>query len=166
MSSSSHARISSRSERRSATDNGSSQPRASAGLNREGSKSDRTDSRTTQTPQATTPLPSHRRVPSGVQRTSKNVEERKAERVQIQTREVLTSRTRSPERRSAPQAQAERQRPVEQNKSYGPNARSKPQVDPPAGMIFTDMMESTTNLNSAMESRGLFSTIHYRSFGI
>lgn len=65
----------------------------------------------------------HKRTASGNQRTSKNVEERRTERVQVTTRETLTSRTRSPERRTAPQAHQEKGKANENVKTsfdYGP----------------------------------------------
>ena len=67
-------------------------------------------------PQSPQPLggpPSHKRIPSGSQRSGRNVEERRTERVQVTTRETLTSRTRSPDRRPGPSmVAAERSKPV------------------------------------------------------
>jgi gamma-tubulin complex component 2 len=55
----------------------------------------------------------HKRVPSGSQRTGRPVEERRTERVQVTTRETITSRTRSPERRPASSIALDRSRPTE-----------------------------------------------------
>lgn len=67
-------------------------------------------------PQLSQPLggpPPHKRMPSGPQRSGRNVEERRTDRVQFTTRETLTSRTRSPDRRSGPSVVAtERSKPV------------------------------------------------------
>jgi gamma-tubulin complex component 2 len=86
-------------------------------------------------PQSPQPLggpPSHKRMPSGSQRSGRNVEERRTERVQLTTRETLTSRTRSPDRRPGPSVvAAERSKPVgsikTNNKDTGPKiSRGEP----------------------------------------
>jgi len=136
MSSSSHARVTSRSERRTTTnDNGVSQPRAPAASQREtSSRQERIDPRRTQSP-PDSKASTHRRATSGAQRTSKNLEERRTERVQVHTRETITSRTRSPERRPTQQPQQERierPRPTEQqSRSQVGSNRPKSQAEPP-----------------------------------
>ncbi|TVY65532.1 Spindle pole body component alp4 [Lachnellula suecica] len=123
MSSSSNAKVSSRSERRTVTDTGNTQPRAPS--------QQQERSRRTQSPQPSTSGPSHRRVPSGSQRTNRGVEERRTERVHVTTRETVT-RTRSPERRSAPSAHpSERQRPAEPSRVNSGDHRPKPKVEVP-----------------------------------
>jgi len=101
MSSSSNARGSLRAERRTTTDNGSAQPRDPSG--QQGGRSERPDPRRAQSPQPSTSGQSHKRTTSGLQRTNRGVDERRTERVQVTTRETLTSRLRSPERRPGPQ---------------------------------------------------------------
>jgi gamma-tubulin complex component 2 len=124
MSSSSTARVSSRAERRTTNDNGSAQPRAPSGQT--GSRGERLDSRRTQSPQPATTGTSHKRTASGSQRTNRGLEERRTERVQVLTRETLTTSTRNPDRRSAPSAQpTERQRPAEPSRAYIGDPRPK-----------------------------------------
>jgi gamma-tubulin complex component 2 len=103
MSSSSNNRPSSLVERRIANDNGASRPRLPSGQ-QGGSRPER-DPRRTQSPQTSASGGAHRRVPSTSQRTKSALEERRTERVQVTTRETLTSRTRSPERRPASRIQ-------------------------------------------------------------
>ncbi|PMD20027.1 hypothetical protein NA56DRAFT_574311 [Hyaloscypha hepaticicola] len=124
MSSSSTARVSSRAERRTTNDDGSAQPRAPSGQT--GSKDERLAPRRTQSPQPSVAGTSHKRTASGAQRTNRGLEERRTERVQVTTRETLTTRTRSPDRRSAPSAQpTERQRPAEPSSAYIGDPRPK-----------------------------------------
>jgi gamma-tubulin complex component 2 len=132
MSSSSHARVSSRTiERRTANDNGSSQPRASGHT----SRSEREDPRNVPSPQQPTSGTTHRRLASGSQRTTRGVEERRTERTQITTRETLTSRTRSPEKRPGPAVRpTERTRQDEPTRSYSGESRPKSRVETPQGM--------------------------------
>ncbi|KUJ06281.1 uncharacterized protein LY89DRAFT_633211 [Mollisia scopiformis] len=130
MSSSSNARVSSRTERRTATDNGNTQPRAPSAQQERGTKCERPDPRRTQSPQPSvtsgTSGTTHRRTASGTQRTSRNVEERRTERVQITTRETLTSRTRSPERRPGPSVQpSEKPRAHEVGRAYSGDSRPR-----------------------------------------
>ena len=125
MSSSSTARGSSRAERRTTNDYGSAQPRAPSGQT--GSRGERLDPRGTRSPQPSTAGMSHKRTASGSQRTNRGVEERRTERVQVTTRETLTTRTRSPDRRSASSTQpTERQRPAEPSRAYLGDPRPKP----------------------------------------
>ncbi|KAL2061840.1 hypothetical protein VTL71DRAFT_7218 [Oculimacula yallundae] len=124
MSSSSHARIPSRSDRRTATDSGSTQPRAPS-TQQGGSRSERSDPRRQQSPQPSASGSSHKRTASGVQRTSKGGEERRTERVQVTTRETISSRTRSPERRPGSTQPHERQRP-ESSRTHSGDPRPKP----------------------------------------
>lgn len=139
MSSSSNARVSSRTERRTATDNGTTQPRAPSAQQERGSRNERTDPRRTQSPQPSAASgPSHRRTASGAQRTNRNVEERRTERVQVTTRETLTSRTRSPERRPGPSVQpTERSRAPEASRTYSGDSRPRSsKAEAPSGMSY------------------------------
>jgi gamma-tubulin complex component 2 len=135
MSSSSTARVSSRAERRTANDNGSTQPRAPSAQT--GSRGERLDPRTTQSPQPSASGTNHKRTASGSQRTGRGVEERRTERVQVTTRETLTTRTRSPDRRSVPSAQPqERQRPAEPSRAHSGDPRPKSnKADAPQGRV-------------------------------
>lgn len=111
MSSSSNSRATTHTERRNINDSsGVGKPRVASGLG--GTKAERTDGKRSHSPQASAGGTAHKRMPSGSQRASRNVEERRTERVHITTRETLTSRVRSPERRPAPTAPAsERPKP-------------------------------------------------------
>lgn len=111
MSSSSNARVTTQTERRSVNDSSTtSKPRIASGLS--GSKPERGDGRMPHSQPLGGP-PSHKRMPSGSQRSGRNVEERSTERVQVTTRETLISRTRSPDRRPGPPVvAAERSKPV------------------------------------------------------
>ncbi|CZR62475.1 probable spindle pole body component 97 [Phialocephala subalpina] len=125
MSSLSNARVSSRTERRTATDNGNTQPRAPSAQQERGNRSERPDPRQTQSPQPPASGTTHRRTASGTQRTNRNVEERRTERVQVTTRETVTSRTRSPERPRPSAQQTERTRPPEPSRTYSENSRPR-----------------------------------------
>jgi gamma-tubulin complex component 2 len=136
MSSSSNARVpvsSSRGDRRTATENGSQQPRAPSAQT--GSKNERPDPRRTQSPQPSATSASHRRGPSGSQRSKREVEERRTERVLVTTRETVISRTRSPDRRSAVPQQPERTRPPEPSRQHAVDhrPRSAPKPESPQG---------------------------------
>ena len=139
MSSSSNVRPSSHAERRTANENGTARSRAPSGQHG-GSRAERTDSRRPQSPQpqqSSTSGSTHRRTASSSQRTKGGVEERRTERVQVTTRETLTSRTRSPERRSAASMQQqERTRPNELGRTNSGDPRPRPgKVEPPQGML-------------------------------
>ncbi|KAG0649253.1 Spindle pole body component alp4 [Hyphodiscus hymeniophilus] len=127
MSSASHARVPSRSERRTATDNGSS--RVPSG---QSSRAERQDPRRLPSPQASAAGTTHKRTTSGSQRTKGGVEERRTERAQVTTRETVM-RTRSPERRPGPSVPPqERGKPSEAGKTYSGDARPKSkQLDTP-----------------------------------
>jgi gamma-tubulin complex component 2 len=116
MSSSSNVRPTTQTDRRSATD-GATKPRGNAPVG--GSRTERTDGRHPTSPQPSTGGAAHRRAPSGSHKTNRGIEERRTERVQVTTRETLTSRTRSPERRpAAPErGPSQRSRPVEGGKA-------------------------------------------------
>lgn len=131
MSSSSHARVSSRTtERRTANDNGSSQPRASA----HSVRSEREDPRYAHSPQPSASGATHRRQASGSQRTTRGVEERRTERTNVTTRETLTTRTRSPERRPGPAVRPpERTRQDEPARAYSGESRPRSTVETPQG---------------------------------
>jgi gamma-tubulin complex component 2 len=126
--SSSNARVSSYTERRTTNDNGTARPRAPS-AQQGGSKNDRSDGRRTQSPQpqqSSTSGTSHRRNASNSQRMKGGVEERRTERVQVTTRETLSSRTRSPERRTGPPTQPqERARPSEVSRADSGDRRSR-----------------------------------------
>ena len=124
MSSSSNNRSSSLMERRIANDNGGSRPRLPSGQ-QGGSRAER-DPRRPQSPQTSTSRNTHRRVPSASQRTKSALEERRTERVLVTTKETLTSRTRSPERRPAAQMpQQERARPSEMARANSTDHRPR-----------------------------------------
>lgn len=136
MSSSSNARVSSRTERKTATENGTTQPRAPSAQQERGSRNEKSDPRRPQSPQP--PANSgtgHRRTASGTQRTSRNVEERRTEKVQVTTRETLT-RTRSPERRPGPSVHpTERPRAPEASRAYSGDSRPRSsKAEAPPGM--------------------------------
>jgi gamma-tubulin complex component 2 len=135
MSSSSNARVpaSSRAERRTATENGSQQPRAPSA--QAGIKSERPDPRQTHSPQPSASGASHRRAPSGSQRSKREIEERRTERIQVTTRETVTSRTRSPERRPSGPPQPERTRPTDPSRQHAVDhrPRSAPKPESPQG---------------------------------
>jgi gamma-tubulin complex component 2 len=138
MSSSSSARVTLQTERRSINDNSnSSKPRMASGSS--GIKTERSDGRIPQPPQPSAGGPSHKRMPSGSQRTSRNVEERRTEKVQVTTRETLISRTRSPDRRPGSSAVApERARAVEVIRNSTKDTGSKTtRGEPPSGMLLS-----------------------------
>jgi gamma-tubulin complex component 2 len=111
MSSLSNVRATTQTERRSVHDNsGPGKPRLASGSR--GSMAERPDGKRPHSPQPLAGGAAHKRMPSGSQRTSRNVEERRTEKVHVTTRETLTSRVRSPERRLAPSVLAsERSKP-------------------------------------------------------
>jgi len=111
MSSSSNVRATTQTERRSVHDNsGPGKARIASGSG--GSKSERPDGKRSHSPQPSAGGATHKRMPSGSQRASRNIEERRTERVHVTTRETLTSRVKSPERRPAPSVLAsERSKP-------------------------------------------------------
>ena len=132
MSSASHARVSSRSERRTTNENGSSRvPSSQQG----GSRAERQDPRRPPSPLASSAGNSHRRMASGSQRTKAGVEERRTERVQVTTRETVTARTRSPERRPGPSVQSqERHKTSEASRAYSGDPRPRSRVEAPQGV--------------------------------
>lgn len=136
MSSSSTARVSNQTDRRST---------AEASRVSNGSKSERQDGRRPRSPQpASTNNAQHKRVPSGSQRTNRGVEERRTERVHVTTRETITTRARSPERRAPPPAvPSERSKPVDGDNLSDP--RIKLRSDPLHGE-----MESVINIAGAL----------------
>lgn len=137
MSSSSNNRPSSLLERRIANEN-ASRPRLPSGQ-QGGTRTER-DSRRPQSPQASTSGTTHRRTASNSQRTKGGVEERRTERVQVTTRETLTSRTRSPERRPAPpMQQQERTRPSEASRTNSGDHRPRlSKAEASQGTVFVD----------------------------
>lgn len=122
MSSAPHARVSSQSERRTASGNESktSRPRrVPSALGSAGEQSQRHPS----PPVGADGIPG--RTASGSQRTNRGVEERRTERLHVTTRETLTSRTRSPERRAGPPASTARSRPTASPRIHAGNPRPK-----------------------------------------
>jgi gamma-tubulin complex component 2 len=72
---------------------------------------------------------------SGSQRTKAGVEERRTERVQVTTRETVTSRTRSPERRPGPSVQPqERQKASDAGRAYSGDPRPRSKAEAPQGV--------------------------------
>jgi hypothetical protein len=112
-------------ERRIANENATARPRDPSG--QQGGTRSEKDPRRPQSPQASASGSTHRRAVSSSQRTRGGIEERRTERVQVTTRETLTSRTRSPERRPAPPVQhQERTRPSEVGRSNSGDHRPRP----------------------------------------
>jgi gamma-tubulin complex component 2 len=133
MSSSSSARPASHTERRGANENGTARPRAPSG--QQGVRGERPEPRRPQSPQHSTSGAAHRRNVSSSQKTKGGIEERRTERVQVTTRETLTSRTRSPERRAGPSMQPqERTRPAEVSRANSGDSRAKSsKIEAPQG---------------------------------
>ena len=128
-------RLSLHAERRTASnDNGSAKPLAPSGQGE--SRSDRSDSRQQPSPQPSTTT-THRRNALSSQRTSRGVEERRTERVQVTTRETLTSKTRSPERRPGPSVHPpERPKQSEASRAHSGETQSRSsKAEAPQGMI-------------------------------
>lgn len=76
----------------------------------------------------------HKRNASSSQPLNKGVEERRTERVQVTTRETLTSRTKSPH---VPSVQPERQRAPDLSSRHSADPRTKPvKSETPQGMFF------------------------------
>lgn len=124
MSSSSTNRPSSLVERRIANENATARPRLSSAQSG-GTRTER-DPRRAQSPQTTAAGSAHRRATSSSQRVKSGSEERRMERVQVTTRETVTSRTRSPERRPASQMQHhERSRPGEISRTNSADHRPR-----------------------------------------
>ncbi|RKF59749.1 Spindle pole body component alp4 [Erysiphe neolycopersici] len=116
---SSHSRKPTRSEKidRKFTNEGDpSHPRPSSQQLGEG-KSDREDQHGAQSPQPSITTSSNMRVSSTNQFSSRAIDEKRTERIRISTTEILTSKTRSPERRSSIMAQTERPKPSEESRS-------------------------------------------------
>lgn len=91
------------------------------------------------------------------QRNGKNVEERRTERVQVTTRETLTSRARSPDRKPAPPMQQERTKVFEPSKTFSAETRPKSsKSETPQGMSYSCPETKTILLieKSTMETRG------------
>ena len=130
MSSTTNARTTPYAEQRYPTENGNNGHRAPS-AQQAGDKPERSDSK-----RQRSPGPSHRRVASGLQRTSRGVEERRTENVKVTTRETLTSRTRSPERRPGTSRQAsERSKPPEASRQAAKDAQPRSsKAEPPQGM--------------------------------
>ena len=167
MSSASHTRVSSRSERRTTNDNGSS--RAPSGQ-QGGSRAERQDPRRPPSPQASVAGTTHKRTASSSQRTKGGVEERRTERVQVTTRETVTSRTRSPERRPGPSVQPqERVKLGEAGRAYPGDPRPKSsKVEAHLGMTPRSQRNSYKFLTSpsTMDSRSVPSTSYKCTFSI
>ncbi|KAH8804984.1 Spc98 family-domain-containing protein [Xylogone sp. PMI_703] len=123
MSSASNSRVSTYTERRTAPDNGTAKPRAPG---QGAQKNDRQEARRTQSPQASSGSSFHKRDASGPHPLNRGVEERRTERVHITTRETLTSRPRSPERRApSSMPHPERQKPPDVSRGHPNDARPK-----------------------------------------
>jgi gamma-tubulin complex component 2 len=126
MSSSSNTRPSSHAERRVANENGPARARAPSAQER-GSQSPRADPRRSKYPPTSASGTTHRRAVSSSQGLKGAGEERRTERVQVTTRETLTSRTRSPERRPGPPMQRqERARQSEVSRATSGDTKAGP----------------------------------------
>ena len=171
MSSSLNARVSSHAERRTANDNGTTRPRPPSGQQERSRKEgDRLDGWQTQSPQvppSATSGSTHRRTTSSSQRMKGGVEERRTERVQVTTREMLTSRTRSPNRRSGPPAQPqERARPPQVSRPNSIDHRprsSKSETLQSMSSHHQSMALYSNTMCSTMEPGGFIGTPYYRS---
>lgn len=97
---SSHARVSSQSERRAVNDTGSGSSRSRPPSALAGTRPERSDLRRRPSPPGGTTESNHRRAQSSSQRNNRGVDERRTERVNITTRETVSARTRSPDRRT------------------------------------------------------------------
>lgn len=109
--------------------NGTARPRMSA---QDSVRSDRSDPRyrDTASPQPGYPGTSHKRTASGNPRpagrtTAAATEERRTEKTHVTTREVLVSRTRSPERRSAAPAPKDKARAADTPKARPAETRAR-----------------------------------------
>lgn len=138
------SRVSNYPERRTngTSDNDSNpRPRAAAGAagasGQSSSRSSQQDQRSTRSPQGSFTNPAHKRTASGNPRpASKNIEERRTERMTITTKEKLMSRTRSAERRSKDAPPPEKWRPKEPPKRRQSETKPKETTKPdaPPGM--------------------------------
>ncbi|RFU33452.1 hypothetical protein B7463_g2840, partial [Scytalidium lignicola] len=111
MSSSSSANPSAYTERRPANDS------SSVPLTKQDGRRTGRDSRRDQSLQHSASMADHQTSISSSQRTNKGIEERKVERIQIMTRETLTSRTRSSEAQPG-RSQSESLKPSEASGAY------------------------------------------------
>ncbi|ESZ95503.1 spindle pole body component alp4 [Sclerotinia borealis F-4128] len=118
---SSHARVSSQSERRTVNDTGSGSSRSRPPSALAGTRADRPDVRRRPSPPPVAIDSNPRRTQSSSQRNNRGVEERRTERVHVATRETVTARTRSPERR----APTDRPRTNDTSRSRGEELPSK-----------------------------------------
>lgn len=81
------------------------------------SKSERVERFATKSPQPSNTASNYASAPSNLRRPNRIVDEKRTERTRVITTEILTSKIRSPERKSAPPTQTERPRPSEPLKS-------------------------------------------------
>lgn len=132
MATNNSGRASTQPERRSASDD--SRPRVST------SRAERPEqgSKRPRSPQPQPGAQSRRVVAStNAQKLSRGVDERKTERVKVTTRETVTSRTRSPQRRvPAPRGPPERVRTAETTASDG---RGRGNVESPQSKLICDI---------------------------
>ncbi|CAJ2513781.1 Uu.00g019000.m01.CDS01 [Anthostomella pinea] len=131
------SRLSNNAERRTtgtADNDGNPKPRATATGGR-ASRGSQPDSRSARSPQTGFTNPAHKRTASGNARpASRTTEERRTERLTVTTKEKLTTRTRSPERRSkeAPPPPQPKWRPKEQPKPRQPEMKpTETRPEPP-----------------------------------
>ncbi len=124
MSSASNVRASGLSDRRTNIDD--ARPRASGSSSRA-----EKESRPPRSPHASASSTQHRRAPSGPQRTTRGVEERRTEKVNITTRETLTTRTRSPERRQPSATHTERPKAPDNAKPTSNDVQPKSRSEAP-----------------------------------
>jgi gamma-tubulin complex component 2 len=163
MSSSSNARPASHAERRTANENGTARPRVPPSQPGGSRSESRQEPRRTQSPQpppmAQSSTNTHKRMASGSQR-NKAVEERRIEKVHVTTRETLTTRTRSPERRPASFAQPqERARPKEASVFNPVDQRPKSsKADAPQSMSTLQYMVLANTSFSTVEPRSIVSS--------
>lgn len=151
MSSSSNARGTAQTERRATYDiSTSAKPQVASGFG--GAKTNRTTERGQQSLQAALGGVTHKRIQSGLQRSGRHVEEHMVEKVHVTTRETLTTRTRSPERRHAPSnvPLSERPKPSEGTRSINVDHGLKSsKVDPPIGILLTCSLIKPAKLDAS-----------------
>ncbi|RKF81450.1 Spindle pole body component alp4 [Golovinomyces cichoracearum] len=90
-----------------------------------GNRAEKGDQRGAQSPQLSISAGAHARLPLNSQRTSRTIEEKRTERVQVTTSEVFTSKTKSPERKSAAMNHREKFRPAESSKINDGESRAR-----------------------------------------
>lgn len=136
---SSHPRKPTRSEkmdRKYVTEVDPSQPRPSSQQYEEG-KIDTVDQHEAQSPNPFMSNSSNLRVSSALQRSSRAVDEKRTERIRVTTTEILTSKIRSPERKSSIMVQSERPKLAEDSRARENKSEASSMIswDPEAWLV-------------------------------